>query len=98
MCLLSCLWVAATNELLRAATNELLRFNWRGVVMVACLSHLTVDNASLSRQSTVPTPNRDTSNVWALNTLFPCMYYTKTVCLSYPRPVSLSVATIYLLG
>ena len=26
------------------------------------------------------------------------MYYTKTVCLSYPLPVSPSVATIYLLG
>ena len=28
---------------------------------VACLSHLTIDPASLSRPSTVPTPNRDTS-------------------------------------
>ena len=31
---------------------------------VACLSHLTIDNASLSRRSTVPTPDRDTSNIW----------------------------------
>ena len=38
---------------------------------VACLSHLTIDHASLSRRSTVPTPNRDTSNIWALITLFP---------------------------
>ena len=42
-----------------------------GYSFVACLSHLTVDHASLSRQSTVPTPNRDTSNIWALVTLFP---------------------------
>ena len=30
---------------------------------VACLRHLTNDHASLSRRSTVPTPNRDTSNI-----------------------------------
>ena len=30
---------------------------------VACLSHLTIDHASLSRRSTVPTPNGDTSNI-----------------------------------
>ena len=40
---------------------------------VACLSHLTIDHASLSRRSTGPTPNRHTSNIWALSTLFPCM-------------------------
>ena len=28
---------------------------------VACLSRLTIDHASLSRRSTVPTPSRDTS-------------------------------------
>ena len=38
----------------------------------ACPSHLTLDHASLSRRSTVPTPNRDTFNIWALITLFPC--------------------------
>ena len=38
---------------------------------VACLSRLTIDHASLSRRSTVPTPNRDTTSVWALITLFP---------------------------
>ena len=37
---------------------------------VACLSHMTIDHASLLRRSTVPTPNRDTSNFWALITLF----------------------------
>ena len=34
-----------------------------GYSSVACLSHLTIDHASLSRRSTVPTPNRDTSNI-----------------------------------
>ena len=31
--------------------------------LVSSLSRLTIDHASLSRQSTVPTPNRDTSNI-----------------------------------
>ena len=35
---------------------------------VACLSFLTIDHAFRSRRSTVPTPNRDTSNVWSLIT------------------------------
>ena len=39
---------------------------------VACLSHLTIDHASLSRRDTVPTPNRDTSNIWALISFFRC--------------------------
>ena len=33
---------------------------------VACLGHVTNDHTSLSRRSTVPTPNRNTSNNWAL--------------------------------
>ena len=41
----------------------------RGHLLLA-LSHLTIDHASLSRRSTVPTPNRDTSNDWALITPF----------------------------
>ena len=42
-----------------------------GGVLICCwLSHLTIDHAYLSRRSTVPTPNRDTSNVWALILLF----------------------------
>ena len=45
-----------------------------GVLVVACLSHLTIDHESLLRRSTVPTPNRDNSNIWALITLLP---YTK---------------------
>ena len=48
------------------------RGGWGGAYsFVACLSHLTIDHASLSRRSTVPTPNRDTSNIWALMTLLP---------------------------
>ena len=39
--------------------------------MVACLRHLTVDHASLSRQATLPTPHRETSNIWALFTFLP---------------------------
>ena len=47
--------------------------NLRGVCVcsfVAWLSHLTIDHASLSRRSTVPTPNRDTSNILELITFF----------------------------
>ena len=39
---------------------------------VACLSHLPIGHASLSRRSTVPTPNRNTSNNGAVITIFPC--------------------------
>ena len=37
-------------------------------VRKGCLSHLAIDHASLSRRSTVPAPNRGTSNIWALIT------------------------------
>ena len=67
----------------------------RAYSFVACFTLLIIGHASLSRQSTVHTPNRDTSNIWALITFFSC-YYTKTFCLSLP--VSPFVATIYLLG
>ena len=52
-----------------------------GVLVCCCLGHLTVDHASLSRWSTVPTPNRDTSNIWAL--LLFSIYSIKISCLSY---------------
>ena len=42
-----------------------------GYSFVACLSHLTIDHASLSRWSPVLTPKRDTSNIWTLITLLP---------------------------
>ena len=46
---------------------------WVGGVdsFAACLSHLAIDHASLSGQSTVFSPNRDTSSVWALIARFP---------------------------
>ena len=50
---------------------------------VACVGHLTISHASLSRRSTVPTPNRDTSNVWALISLFP-LYCVETVAILIP--------------
>ena len=64
---------------------------------VACLGHLTIDHASLSRWSTVPNPNRETSNIMGAH-YASSTHYTEAVCLSYPRPVSPSAATIYLLG
>ena len=44
-----------------------------GYSFVACLSHLTIDHASFSRRSTVPTPNIDTSNIM----LFPYITYCR---------------------
>ena len=38
--------------------------------LFSCLSSLTIDHASLSGRSTVPTPNRDTPNTQAIITLF----------------------------
>ena len=38
------------------------RVGGRAYSFFACLRDLTIDHASLSRRSTVPTPNRDTSN------------------------------------
>ena len=47
--------------------------HWGGAAysFVVCLSRLAIDHASLSRQSTVPAPNRDTSKIWALFIFFP---------------------------
>ena len=66
-----------------------------GYSFVACLSHLTIDHASLSRRSTVPTPNRHLRHLGAHYAF--SIYYKKTVCLPYPVSVLPSVATIYLL-
>ena len=43
----------------------------------ACLSHLTTGHVSLSRRSTVPTPNRDAANDWALITSFPYITHNR---------------------
>lgn len=40
----------------------------------ACLSHLTIHHASLSRRGIVPTPNSDTSNSWALISSIQCAH------------------------
>ena len=52
---------------------------------VACFSHFTIDHASLSIGTTVPTPNKETSNVWALIDVFPHItLQVETMGLSYP--------------
>ena len=52
---------------------------------VAFRSHLTIDHASLSRRTTVPVPDRDTSNIWAFITFFPHVAYID-VLLTYLMP------------
>ena len=42
--------------------------------LVRCLGHLTIDHASLSGWSTVPTPNRDTSNTSDTRYVFSTYY------------------------
>ena len=65
--------------------------------MVASLGHLAMDHASLSRRSTVPTSNRDISNLWALSTFLPytsiCYFFffilplcSLVVCCHHPSP------------
>ena len=50
-----------------------------GYLFVACLSHLAIDHASLSRRSTVPIPNKHLQHptFGALGTLVPCITLTK---------------------
>ena len=48
---------------------------------VACLSHLAIDRASLSKRSTVLTLIKDTSDSRALNTLFPYITYVY-ICIA----------------
>ena len=54
---------------------------------------VTVDHASLSRRNTAPTPNGDTSNIWALITFF-SIYYTFRYLVHF-LPVSSFAGTIY---
>ena len=49
---------------------------------VACLGHLIIGHASLSGRSIVPTPIKDTSTVWALNTFSPRNSFKKMFILS----------------
>ena len=58
-----------------------------GYSFAAYLRHLTIDHASLSRRSAVPSRinNRDTSNVWTLSTVLPYIAkncYFSGICLS----------------
>ena len=58
---------------------------------------LTTHIPSLSRRSTVPTPNK--RHLQHLGAHYaPSIYFIEIACLSYPRPVSPSADTIYLLG
>ena len=41
-----------------------------GYSLVAWLTHLAIDHASLLRRSTVPAPNRGTGNIWTLIRFF----------------------------
>ena len=54
---------------------------WGAYSFVACLRHLIIDDASLSRRSTVSTPNKDTSNILALIVFFPLITYKLFVYL-----------------
>ena len=53
-----------------------------GYHLLLALSRWTIDHASLSRRSTVPTPNRDLSNVWALSTFIPFIKFWFSLILS----------------
>lgn len=60
--------------------------------LVGCLSQLTINQASLSRRSNIPTQNRPASNIWAFVTCLPyTWYYTKKKCSTYSLSVWLSV-------
>ena len=64
--------------------------------LLLALSHLTIDHACLSRRSTVPTPNRHTSNLGA-HDIFP-ICYIETFFLILSHAVLPSVATVYILS
>ena len=64
---------------------------------VACLSRMTIDHASLARRSTVPTLKRHLQHVGILPYIPYITQERFTLYISYPRPVSPSVATICLL-
>ena len=39
----------------------------------ACYGHLTIEHVSLSKRSTAPSSNRDTSDIWVIITFFSCV-------------------------
>ena len=52
--------------------------------LVACLSHLTIGYTSFSARSTVPTPSRDTSSIWALNSFVRISIHKSLILTSSP--------------
>ena len=76
---------------------EVTRLEGGGYSFVACLSHLTIDYAFLSRRSTVPTPQKRHLQHLGAHYVF-SVCYIGTFCLSCPLAVSPSVPTIYLVG
>ena len=55
---------------------------------VACLTHLTIDPASLSGRSTVPTPNREHVQHLGAHYVFGTHYIKPVLHASYPLPAS----------
>ena len=58
---------------------------------VACLSHLAIDSTSLSRRSTAPTANTDTSSMWALSSFIPSNTHKNTIYFLFLSPSRLFV-------
>ena len=66
-----------------------------GYSFVACLHHLITDHASLSKRSTVPTPNRDTVNILGAHYTFAKHHIDKKLLIILSPPcVAPSVTTI----
>ena len=84
-----CLTMKNTPAKFRFPTRRNQRARVRQEAILLCFlleparSHFTIDHASLSKRSTVPTPNRDTPPTFGrLIRLFHLIH--KTVCFSYP--------------
>lgn len=63
--------------------------------VLLALNHSITDHASPSIWSTFPTPNEDRFDIGELTFTFP-IQYTRIFYISYPLPISPSIATIYL--
>ena len=83
------------NEAFKVENRQQLERGGGRTHLLLAFGHLTIDYSSLSRWSTVPTPNRHLQHsVRSLR--FFHMFHKKL--FAYPLPVSPSVATINLLG
>ena len=58
---------------------------------VGCLSHLTIDHASLPRRSTVPTSNKRHLQQFGAHYVFFPMYYRDTFCFRILSPACFAV-------